>query len=469
VIRYEYGSIVPWVTRQPGGIRATAGPDALYLHAEVPMRGENLRTVAEFHVERGVRLPFTLTYSASHLGRTAPLSASYVVERTEAAWTAWSARSRYKGPYRAQVQRSLLTLKALTYEPTGGIVAAPTTSLPEAIGGSRNWDYRFCWVRDATITLSALLAAGYTDEAQAWREWLLRAVAGTPEQLQVLYGISGERRLTEFELPWLPGYEGSVPVRIGNDAHRQLQLDVFGELMDAMHRSRLAKLENAASWAVELRLLEFLECHWQDSDAGIWEVRGPVRNFTFSKVMCWVAFDRAIQAVETMGYDGPVDRWRALREQIHADVCARGYSAEKRAFVQSYDSDQLDASLLRLPLVGFLPPDDPRVRSTVAAIERELFVDDTFVMRYRTHPDIDGLPPGEGAFLPCSFWLVNNWVLQGRRDEARALFERLLGLGNDVGLLAEEYHPASKRQLGNFPQAFSHLTLVDAALCLGDG
>lgn len=466
VIRFEYGSIVPWVTREPGGLRATAGPDALYLHAEVPMRGENLRTVATFEVEAGVHLPFTLTYTASHLPRPAPLAASYVLERTEASWAAWSAKSRYTGRYRESVQRSLVTLKSLTYAPTGGIAAAATTSLPEAIGGTRNWDYRFCWVRDASVTLSALMAAGYTDEASAWREWLLRAVAGTPDQLQVMYGISGERRLTEFELSWLPGYEQSAPVRIGNDAHRQLQLDVYGELMDAMHQCRLRDLENLASWAVERRLLEFLESNWQAPDSGIWEVRGPMRNFTFSKVMAWVAFDRAIRAVEALGYEGPIDRWRALRDEIHADICARAYSDEKHAFVQAYDSHQLDASLLRMPLVGFLPPEDPRIRGTVAAIERELLVDRTFVLRYRTRPEVDGLPPGEGAFLPCSFWLVNNWVLQGRVDEARALFDRLLALCNDVGLLSEEYLPSERRQLGNFPQAFSHLALVDAALAL---
>lgn len=466
VIRFEYGAVIPWVTRAPGGLRATAGPDALYLHADVPVRGENMKSVAEFTIDAGHRLPFTLSYTGSHLPRPAPLAGTYVLERTEAAWSTWSERSRYKGPYRAQVQRSLVILKALTFEPTGGIIAAPTTSLPEALGGTRNWDYRFCWVRDATTTLTALLAAGYTEEASAWREWLLRAVAGTPEQLQIMYGISGERRLTEFELPWLPGYEDSAPVRIGNAAHQQLQLDVFGELMEAMHQCRLARLENLASWAVERHLLDFLEEHWRRPDAGIWEVRGPARDFTFSKIQTWVAFDRAVQAVEKLGYDGPVERWRKVRDEIHADVCANGFSKKRNAFVQAYDNELLDASLLRLPLVGFLPADDPRVRSTVDAIERELLVDDTFVMRYRTDPDIDGLPPGEGAFLPCSFWLVCNWVMQGRTDEARALFERLLKLCNDVGLLSEEYLPDQKRAVGNFPQAFSHLALVDAAQAL---
>jgi GH15 family glucan-1,4-alpha-glucosidase len=466
VVRFEYGSVVPWVTRRPGGVCATAGPDALYLYSEVPLHGENLRTRAEFTVDEGERVPFSLIYAASHLPQPAPIAAAYVIERTLARWAAWSAQSRYAGPYRTQVQRSLLTLKALTYAPTGGIVAAPTTSLPEALGGSRNWDYRFCWVRDATITLYVLLLAGYTTEAKAWSEWLLRAVAGTPEQLQVIYGISGERRLTEYELDWLPGYEGSLPVRIGNAAHLQLQLDVYGELMDAMHQSRRAHLRNHASWALECHLLSRLESHWQRPDFGIWEVRGPPRDFTYSKVMAWVAFDRAIKAVEDLGYKGPVEHWRELREQIHRDVCTHGWSDEKQSFVQAYGSDDLDASLLKIALVGFLPPDDARVRATVEAIERELLVDGTFVLRYRTRSDVDGLPPGEGAFLPCSFWLVNNWVMQGRRAEAEALFERLVGLCNDVGLLSEEYDPRACRQLGNFPQAFSHLALVDAAQAL---
>ncbi|HKP62042.1 MAG TPA: glycoside hydrolase family 15 protein [Polyangiales bacterium] len=466
VVRFEYGSVVPWVTRGDAGLRATAGPDALYLYSEVPLRGENLRTVADFVVDQGDRYPFSLIYTPSHLPQPAPVAAAYVVERTSARWTHWSARSRYEGPYREQVQRSLLTLKALTYEPTGGMVAAPTTSLPEELGGARNWDYRFCWVRDATITLYALLLSGYTAEAQAWTQWLLRAVAGSPEQLQVIYGISGERRLTEYELDWLPGYAGSTPVRIGNAAHHQLQLDVFGELLDAMHQSRRARMGSRASWALETRLLAFLESNWQAPDSSIWEVRGPARDFTYSKVMAWVAFDRAVKAVEELGFTGPAERWRAVRDRIHQDVCARGWSERKQAFVQAYGGDELDASLLKLPLVGFLPPHDPRVQATVAAIERELLIDRTFVARYRTSSAVDGLPPGEGAFLPCSFWLVNNWVMQGRRGEAQELFERLLDLCNDVGLLSEEYDPRLRRQLGNFPQAFSHLALVDAAQAL---
>ncbi|HKU37045.1 MAG TPA: glycoside hydrolase family 15 protein, partial [Polyangiales bacterium] len=466
VIRFEYGSIVPWVTRRAAGICATAGPDALYVYSEIPLHGENMHTRAEFEVDAGDHVSFSLIYAPSHLPQPAPIAAAYVLPRTLAAWTAWSAHSRYSGPYRSQVQRSLLTLKALTYEPTGGIVAAPTTSLPEQLGGERNWDYRFCWVRDASITLYTLLRAGYTAEAEAWREWLLRAVAGSPHQLQVIYGISGERRLTEYSIDWLPGYEDAQPVRIGNAAHGQLQLDVFGELMDAMHLARRAGHGNRASWALERKLLEALESQWREPDSGIWEVRGRPRDFTYSKVMAWVAFDRAVKAVEELGYKGPVELWRALRAEIHEDVCQHGYSSRKQSFVQAYGSDELDASLLKLPLVGFLPPEDPRVRATVAAIERELLVDDTFVLRYRTRKNLDGLPPGEGAFLPCSFWLVNNRVMQGRRDEARALFERLLALCNDVGLLSEEYDPTERRQLGNFPQAFSHLALVDAALSL---
>jgi GH15 family glucan-1,4-alpha-glucosidase len=468
VVRFGYGKVIPWVTRGSAGIRAIAGPDSLNLYSEVPLRGENMRTTAEFDLESGAMVPFVLGYHPSHLPEQPPPAPWYAVQSTEARWTSWSASSRYDGAYQAEVQRSLCVLKGLTYLPTGGIVAAATTSLPEQLGGERNWDYRLCWIRDATVTLYALLLAGYTDEAEAWREWLLRAVAGTPDQLQVIYGLRGERRLTESELPWLSGFASSAPVRIGNAAHAQLQLDVFGELMDAMHQCRRANLESGASWAMEKELLGFLEEHWRDPDASIWEVRGPARQFTFSKVMAWVAFDRAVKACELFGRDGPVSRWRGIRDAIHAEVCTRGFSTRRQAFVQSYDSEELDASLLQIPLVGFLPPTDARVRGTLAAIERELVLDGTFVRRYRSRKELDGLAPGEGAFLPCSFWLVSNLVMQDRRAEATALFERLLSLRNDVGLLAEEYDPERCQQLGNFPQAFSHLALVDAAQSLSE-
>jgi GH15 family glucan-1,4-alpha-glucosidase len=382
-------------------------------------------------------------------------------------WSRWSELSTYSGRYRDAVQRSLIVLKALTYAPTGGIVAAPTTSLPEQLGGSRNWDYRYCWLRDATITLYTLLLSGHTEEARAWREWLLRAIAGSPSQIQIMYGLGGERRLTEYELPWLPGYEGSRPVRIGNAAHGQLQLDVYGELLDAMHQCRCRGLESAAGWRLERALLDFLESNWQLPDRGIWEVRGASRQFTHSKLMAWVAFDRAVQAVERFGRDGPAERWRALADQIHGEVCARGFSQRRGAFTQSYGSDDLDASLLLMPLVGFLPASDPRVKGTVAAIERDLMVGG-LVERYHARPEVDGLPEGEGAFLACSFWLVDNLVLQGRRKDAELLFERLLALRNDVGLLSEEYDVAHQRQVGNFPQAFSHLALVDAAQALSE-
>jgi GH15 family glucan-1,4-alpha-glucosidase len=469
VVRLDYGSIVPWVTRasdQDNRFRFIAGPDTLHLYSDVPLRGEQLTTVGDFVIEAGEHVSFVLSHHASHLPDGPPPHPTRALETTLARWTAWSKRSNYAGHYRDAVQRSLLVLKALTYVPTGGIVAAPTTSLPEYLGGNRNWDYRFCWLRDAAISLYALLLSGYTEEASAWRNWLLRAVAGSPEQVQIMYGIAGERRLSEIELPWLDGYADSRPVRIGNAAHTQLQLDVFGELMDAMHQCRRAGLADDTSWALERKLLESLEARWRDPDHGIWEVRGPSQAFTYSKVMAWVAFDRAVKAIEQFGCEGPLDRYRALRDEIHRDVCDHGFSREKNAFVQTYGGDELDASLLQIPLVGFLPPDDPRVISTVAAIERDLLIDDRFVLRYRTERGVDGLPPGEGAFLACSFWLVSNYVMQGRRDEAAALFERLLELRNDVGLLAEEYDPVSRRMLGNFPQAFSHLALIDAAQAL---
>ncbi len=463
VFRFDYGSIVPWVRRLDGGIRAVAGPDTVVVRSPVPMRGENLRTLAEFEVGEGERLPFVLSWHASHEPPPEAADAEDLLRSTEAWWRDWSARCRYQGPWKEAVVRSLVTLKALTYQPTGAVLAAPTTSLPERIGGVRNWDYRFCWLRDATFTLYALLTAGYEDEARAWREWLLRAVAGMPGQLQIMYGIAGERRLGETELDWLPGYEGSRPVRVGNLASRQNQLDVFGEVLDVMHVARRAGLEaDENAWRIERALLDHLESVWKDADEGLWEVRGPRRHFTHSKVMAWVAADRAVKAVERFGRDGPVERWRSLRAAIHEEVCRRGFEPGLGAFVQSYGSKSLDASALMFPLVGFLPVEDPRMGGTIAAIERELVVDG-FVRRYQADAGLDGLPPGEGAFLLCTFWLADNLALLGRRGEAGALFERLLALRNDVGLLAEEYDPRAGRFLGNFPQAFSHVALVNTA------
>ncbi|GAC1606757.1 MAG: glycoside hydrolase family 15 protein [Myxococcales bacterium] len=469
VIRFGYGYAVPWVRRIDGGIEAVAGPDALRLWTPVETRGEDLATRASFAVAEGERVPFVLTWAPSHLPDPGHADAEASLAESESSWRAWSDRCTVQGPYREVVQRSLITLKALTYQPTGGIVAAATTSLPEKIGGVRNWDYRICWLRDATFTLYSLMSTGYSEEARDWRGWLLRAVAGDPAQLQILYGIGGERRLPELELDWLAGYEGSRPVRIGNAASRQLQLDVYGEVMDALHLSRHVGLDDEqAGWALQVKLMGYLETLWEEPDEGIWEVRGPRQHFTHSKVMAWVAFDRAVKGIEQFGLVGPLARWRAVRERIHASVCARGFDAsvgELGSFVQSYGSREIDASLLLLPLVGFLPPEDPRIRGTVAAVEREL-LRDGFVARYATHTGVDGLPPGEGAFLACSFWLVDNYVLQGRMAEARALFERLCGLANDVGLLSEEYDPTARRQVGNFPQAFSHVSLVNSALNL---
>ncbi|HVL34756.1 MAG TPA: glycoside hydrolase family 15 protein [Burkholderiales bacterium] len=469
VLRFDYGSYVPWVSRlEDGRLRAIAGPDMVILDGPVKTHGENLTTVAEFELGEGERLPFVLMHSPSHLEPPRTIDAEKALEETEAFWTHWTGQCRAKGAWEAVVRRSLITLKALTYAPTGGIVAAPTTSLPEKLGGMRNWDYRFCWLRDATLTLLAFMDAGYFEEAEAWREWLVRAVAGSPEQMQIMYGLSGERRLLETELGWLPGYEASAPVRVGNAAWSQLQLDVYGEVMDALHQARKGGLaRNEASWGVQQALLRHLENVWDRPDEGIWEMRGPPRHFTFSKVMCWVAFDRGIKAIENYQHDGPVERWRALRARIHDEVCRRGYDAEKNAFVQSYGSKALDASLLLLPITGFVEATDPRMLGTVRAIEAEL-LEGGFVHRYRTDEADDGLPPGEGAFLACSFWLADNYVLQGRTREARELFERLVGLANDVGLLAEEYDPAERRQLGNFPQAFSHIALVNTAFNLGE-
>jgi len=468
VIRFDYGSVVPWVRKIDGVLCATAGPDSLYLHTPVETHGEGLVTVAEFVVGEGSRIPFVLTWNPSHLPMMKPADAERSLAETEAWWAEWSSRCTYKGPYREQVLRSLITLKALTYAPTGGIVAAPTTSLPEALSGVRNWDYRYCWLRDATFTLYSLMAAGYREEARAWRDWLLRAVAGDSAQLQIMYGCAGERRLTELVIDWLPGYENSAPVRIGNAAVRQLQLDVYGEVMDTLHQARRVGIEgDEFSWPLQQHLLEFLETAWTEPDEGIWEVRGPRRHFTHSKVMAWVAVDRAVKDIETYGLPGDVERWKRLRTSIHEQVCRNGYDGERRSFVQYYGGKELDASLLMIPLVGFLPCDDPRVRSTIEAIEREL-CRDGFVFRYQTSTSghVDGLPPGEGVFLACTFWLADTYWLLGRHEEARRLFERLLELCNDVGLLSEQYDPHSGRFLGNLPQAFSHVSLINTAFNL---
>jgi GH15 family glucan-1,4-alpha-glucosidase len=467
VIRFDYGSIIPWVRRgHANTLHAIGGPDALEFQSPVPTRGEGLTTVAGFDVSPGERVPFLLTWHPSHGPPPTTPDPVRALAETEQHWQRWSDRCTYRGPWREAVIRSLLTLKALTYAPTGGIVAAVTTSLPEQIGGVRNWDYRFCWVRDATLCLYALMQGGYQEEARAWRDWLLRSVAGSPEDLRTLYGVSGERRLTELELPWLPGYENSRPVRVGNAAVNQLQLDVYGELTDALYTAfRLGMPNNENAWRVQCRFINWLERNWTQPDEGIWEVRGPRRHFTHSKVMCWVALDRMVKAVEEFGRHGPAERWRAVRDRIHAEVCEKGWSEKRGSFTQSYGSDALDASLLLIPQVGFLPASDPRVVKTVEAIQRDL-VEDGFVLRYRTgsaSTGVDGLPPGEGAFLPCSFWLVDALAMMERREEATALFERLLSLRNDVGLLSEEYDPRAGRLVGNFPQAFSHIALVDTA------
>jgi GH15 family glucan-1,4-alpha-glucosidase len=467
VIRFGYGAIVPWVSRLgDGALRAVAGPDMAVLRTPARLTGQNMRTVSDFDVKAGEIVPFVLTYCPSHEPPPDPLNPQAELERTASFWVEWSKQCRPCGHCSEPVLRSLITLKALTYWPTGGIVAAPTTSLPEHLGGMRNWDYRFCWLRDATLTLLALMDAGFVEEAQAWREWLLRAVAGSPEQVRIMYGIGGERRLLEWEVTWLPGYEGSGPVRVGNDAHNQLQLDVFGEVMDALHQARCKGLaHNESGWAVQHAFLAHLEGIWTEPDQGIWEMRGPPQHFTYSKVMSWVAFDRAIQSAEQFGLQGPLERWRHVAAAIHADVCRRGFDPELDCFVQAYGSKQLDASLLLLPSVGFLPPEDRRVRGTLRAIEKRLLVDG-FVLRYDTAATDDGLPPGEGAFLACSFWLVDAYVLQKRWQEARALFDRLLALSNDLGLLSEEYDPSTGRLLGNFPQAFTHVGLVNSAFNL---
>jgi GH15 family glucan-1,4-alpha-glucosidase len=468
VLRFDYGQAVPWVSRLPDdtGLRAIAGPDMAVLRTPVELRGARMRTVASFTVEAGQMVPFVLAYAPSHTEPRPATDALAQLDKTRTYWLDWSNRCSTHGEFQAAVRRSLITLKALAYEPTGGIVAAATTSLPEALGGMRNWDYRYCWLRDASITLHALMRAGYYEEAQAWRGWLERAIAGSPSQLQIMYGLAGERRLNEWELPWLPGYEDSRPVRVGNNAVAQVQLDIYGEVMSALHVARAGGITgDETTWAVQHAMIEHLGEIWQMPDEGIWETRGGRQQFTFSKIMAWVAVDRALRGIEQLGLEGPVERWRTLRDRIHADVCAQGWNSRRNAFTQTYGGDALDASLLLLPLLGFLPPEDPRVIGTLHAIERDLTVDG-LVLRYRTDESADGLPPGEGTFLACSFWLVDNLILQGRTTEARELFTRMLSLCNDVGLLAEEYDPRTRRQLGNFPQAFSHVALVHAALNL---
>ena len=469
VIRFDYGSTIPWVRRIDDGRIAVAGPDGLSFRTPVEHRGENMRTIGEFTVREGERVPFTLTWYPSNERPPDAIDAEDALQDTVDYWDDWADRCSYKGRWQEEVHHSLVVLKSLTYAPTGGIVAAATTSLPEKIGGERNWDYRFCWLRDATLTLLAFVNAGYLDEARAWRVWLLRAAAGDPAALQIMYGVAGERRLSELTLDWLPGYEGSKPVRVGNAASAQFQLDVYGEVLDALHQARVRELEvSKEAWSLQRRLLRYLEDAWKEPDEGIWEVRGARRHFTHSKVMAWVAFDRGVQAVERFGRSGPADRWREVRAEIHREVLERGFDVELNSFTQSYGSKRLDASLLVIPLVGFLPADDPRMIGTVAAIEREL-VHDGLVYRYAHDEEgriVDGLPPGEGAFLPCTFWLVDNLALQGRLEEAEALFQQLLDLRSDLGLLAEEWDSSTRRQLGNFPQAFTHVALVNTAFNL---
>lgn len=464
VIRFGYGAIVPWVTHvDPGTWQAIAGPDMLLLHSDVEMLGENLKSVSRFSIEQGERVSFVLTHCQSHRPPPKKPDVDCALADTERFWREWVAKGEQAQPWPAAVARSLITLRALIYGPTGGIVAAPTTSLPEQIGGVRNWDYRYCWLRDATLTLLAFMNAGHFDEADAWRQWLLRAIAGSPDQLQIMYGIAGERRLTEWEVSWLPGYEGSAPVRVGNAAHSQLQLDVFGEVMDALHQARKGGIAaSEAGWSLQCQVLAHLATLWDQPDYGIWEVRGPARHFTHSKIMAWVAFDRAIKDAQRYKLDAPVAEWCAHRDRIHRQVCERGFDSQRNCFVQSYGSQYLDASLLLISQLGFLPADDPRFLGTVRAIEDRL-LRDGFVQRYDTEVTNDGLPAGEGVFLPCSFWLADAYAMCGRLEEAQALFERLLSLSNDVGLLAEEFDPVSNRLVGNFPQAFSHLSLVATA------
>ncbi|GAA1520536.1 glycoside hydrolase family 15 protein [Streptomyces albidochromogenes] len=469
-MRFSYGRVVPWVHKVDTRTVAVAGPDAVWLDADTDTYGKDLTTYSDFTVAPGDRIAFTISWQPSHKAEPPLPDPEASLEATAEFWSDWVEQCTYHGPYREPVIRSLITLKALTYAPTGGIVAAPTTSLPEEIGGVRNWDYRYTWLRDAAITLSSLLRTGYREEARAWREWLLRAVAGDPENLQIMYGIAGERELGEAELDWLPGYENSTPVRVGNGAAHQLQLDVYGEVTEALHLAHMTGLtRNDYASLLQLKLIRYLEDHWDQPDEGIWEVRGPRRHFVHSKVMAWVAVDRTIKLIEMGDADGPVEKWRELRDEIHRTVCEKGYDPERNTFTQSYGSKELDASLLLIPQVGFLPPDDKRVIGTIEAIQRELSTEDGFVLRYPTAGDdagLDGLEGDEGAFLACSFWLADDLAMIGRVDEARKLFEKLLGLRNDLGLLAEEWDSRLQRQVGNFPQAFSHVPLIDTALRL---
>jgi len=464
ILRFSYGAIVPWVTRVDDvTLRGIAGPDMAVLRTPARMRGENFKTVGEFTVAPGEEVPFVLSFARSHQDVPEPVDVWERLSATENFWTKWASRNKIEGPWNDAVTRSLIVLKSLTYAPTGGMAAAPTTSLPEFIGGPRNWDYRYCWLRDATLTLLALMNAGYYDEAQKWRDWLLRAAAGSPRQIQIMYGLRGERRLTEWQVAWLPGYENSQPVRIGNAAHTQLQLDIFGEVMDALHQARQGGLgANEAGWAMQREFLLHLSRIWHEPDEGLWEVRSGREHFTHSKAMAWLAFDRAIRSAETYGLPGPIAEWRALRERIHEDVCSNGFNTELGHFVRAYGSKELDASLLLLPAIGFLPPNDPRMVATIEAIERRLLADG-LVLRYDSATASDGLPAGEGVFLACSFWLADAYLMLGRRDEALKLFNYLLSLRNDVGLLSEQYEPRTRRLVGNFPQAFSHLALVNTA------
>ena len=465
VIRFGFGADVPWVKKNPdgSGLLAICGQDMTVLRTPVETRGEDLTTVADFEVGEGETVPFVLTYGPSHLPVPDPIDPALALQETKAFWTEWCSHCTYEGDHRALVMRSLIALKALTFAPTGGIVAAPTTSLPEKLGGQRNWDYRFCWLRDATFTLLALMNSGYTEEASAWHNWLLRAVAGSPANMQIMYGIMGQRRLLEWEAGWLPGYEGAQPVRVGNAAHAQLQLDVYGELIDAFHQSRVAELKlDEGSWALECTVLEHLAEVWDQPDHGIWERRGEGKHYVSSKVMTWVAFDRGIKSAEQFGFKAPLAKWRALRDAICRDVCEKGFDRELNSFVESYGSKLLDASILMLPSVGFLPPSDSRVRGTLTAIEQHL-MRDGFVLRHDPREISDEKQPIEGAFLACSFWLADAYVLTGEFEKAQALFDRVVAIANDLGLLAEEFDTAAGRQTGNFPQALTHIALINTA------